>query len=144
MCQVHPCDWSLLPSTVFSAFTCELFCCACPGTCAQVFQESLGVPLTLQLVPPLHDCCAFQLVPLCTVSTVEAASRCVWLHQHRMSAAYITILASLGGHQLKPCSLKCEWRLALVATQVCKCSCGKVSSEEMLSHTNGFTGGHRH
>ena len=78
-CQVHPCDWSLLPSTVLSTFTCVLFCHACSDTHAQVFQESLGVPPTPQLVPPLQDCCAFQLVPLCTTSTVEAASRHMWL-----------------------------------------------------------------
>ena len=78
MCQVHPFDWSLLPSTVFSAFTCVLFHHECSNTRAQVFQESLGVPLTPQLVAPPQDCHAFQLVPLCTASTVEAASRCMW------------------------------------------------------------------
>ena len=79
MCQVHPCDWSLLPSTILSTFTCVLFCCMCSNTCTQVFQESLGVLPTPQLVPTLQDCCAFQLVPLCTTSTVEATSRRMWL-----------------------------------------------------------------
>ena len=79
MSQVHPCDWSLLSSTVLSVFTCVLFCHMCSDTCAQVFQESLGVPLTPQLVLPLQDCCAFWLVPLCTASMVEAMSRHVWL-----------------------------------------------------------------
>ena len=79
MSQVHPCNWSLLPSTVSSVFTCVLFHHACSDTHAQVFQESLGVPLTPQLVQPLLDCCAFQLVSLCTVSTVEAMSRHMWL-----------------------------------------------------------------
>ena len=126
MSQVHPCNWSLLPSTVSSVFTCVLFHHACSDTHAQVFQESLGVPLTPQLVPPLPDCCAFQLVSLCTASTVEAMCGC---YQCQTSAVHITILASLGGCQLKPCSLKHEWRLTSVVTQVCKCSCRKVSSE---------------
>ena len=74
-CHTCPCDWSLLPSTVL---TCVLFCHACSDTHAQVFQESPGVPSTPQLVPPPQDCCVFQLVPLCTISMVEAVSRCVW------------------------------------------------------------------
>ena len=78
MSEVHPCDWSQLPSTVLSTFS-VLFHCMCSNTRAQVFQESLGVLLTPQLVPPPRDCCAFQLVPLCTASTVGAASRRVWL-----------------------------------------------------------------
>ena len=53
-------------------------------------------------------------------------------------------LASLGGCQLKLHSPKCECELALVAIQVCKYGCGKVSSEQTLSHTNGFTSGRRH
>ena len=77
--QVHPCNWSLLPSTVISTFTCVLFHHTCSNTCAQVFQESPGVLPTPQLVPPLQDCCAFLVVPLCTISTVEAMSRRVWL-----------------------------------------------------------------
>ena len=60
-------------------FTCVLSHHLCSDTCAQVFQESLGVLLTPQLVPPPQDCCAFWLVALCTVSTVEAVSRCMWL-----------------------------------------------------------------
>ena len=32
MSQVHPCDWSLLPSTVLSVFTCVLFCYTCSDT----------------------------------------------------------------------------------------------------------------
>ena len=79
MCQVHPCNWSLLPSTVLSMFTCVLFHCTCSDTHAQVFQESPGVPPIPQLVPPPQDCCAFQLVPLCTISTVEAMNRRMWL-----------------------------------------------------------------
>ena len=144
MHQVCPCDWSLLPLTVFSAFTCVLFCHTCSDTCTQVFQESLGVLLTPQLVPSPQDCCAFQLVPVCTASTVEAKSRHVCCHQCQMCAAHITILASLGGHQLRLHSPKIEWRPTLVVTRVCKCGCKKVSSEQMLSHTNGFTGGCRH
>ena len=79
MCQVHPCSWSLLPSTVLSTFICVLFHRTCSDICTQVFQESLGVPPIPQLIPPPQDCCAFQLVPLCTISMVEAVSRCVWL-----------------------------------------------------------------
>ena len=41
--------------------------------------KALGVPSTPQLVLPLQDCCVFQLVPLCTTSTVEAMSRHMWL-----------------------------------------------------------------
>ena len=80
MCQVHPCDWSLLPSTVLSAFICVLFHHACSDSWAQVFQKSPGVPHTPQLVLCLLDCCAaFWLVPLCTIYTVVAMSGCMWL-----------------------------------------------------------------
>ena len=58
---VHPYNWSLLPSTVFSVFTCVLFHCMCSDTHTQMFQESLGVLLTPQLVLPLQECCAFRL-----------------------------------------------------------------------------------
>ena len=79
MCQVCPCDWSLLPSTVLSTFTCVLFHGTCYDTHAQVFWESPGVQPTPELVPPPQDCCSFWLVPLCTISTIEAMNRCVWL-----------------------------------------------------------------
>ena len=79
MSQVPPCNWSLLPSTVLSVFSCVLFHCMCSDTHAQVSQESPGVLPTPQLVPPPQDCCAFQLVPLCTISTGEATSRHMWL-----------------------------------------------------------------
>ena len=88
----HSCDWSLLPSTVFIMFTCVLFHPAHSDTCAQVFQESLGVLLTPQLVPPPKDCCAFWLVPLCTASTVEAVSRSVWSPPMSAHHTYIDTL----------------------------------------------------
>ena len=143
-CQVHPCNWSLLPSTVLSTFTCVLFHHACSITHTQVFQDSLGVLPNPQLVPPPQDCCAFWLVPLCTISTVEAVSRHMWLlplpnvcHTHHN-------FCIPGWAKRKPHSPKHEWRLTSVVTRVCKCGCRKVSSEQMLSCTNGFTSGHRH
>ena len=129
---------------LLSAFTCVLSHHVCFNTSAQVFQEGLGVPLTPQLVLPLQDCCAFQLVPLCTASMVEAVSRCMWplpipniCHTHHNFGipGWVPTEAMQPKHKL---------RLPSVATQVYKCGCGKVSSEQTLSCTNGFTSGHRH
>ena len=144
MCEVHPCNWSLLPSSVFSMFTCVLFHHTCSDTCAQVFQESPGVPLTPQLVLSLQDCCDFQLVPLYTASMVEATSRCMWLppmpnicHAHHN-------FGISGWVPTKAVQPKTQVETHSVVTQVCKCGCGKVRSDQMLSCTNGFTSGHRH
>ena len=59
------------------------------------FQKSPGVPYTPEQVPPPQDCCAFWLVPMCI--TEESHDRL------QTSAVHITILASLGGCQLKQC-----------------------------------------
>ena len=86
MCQVCPYDWNLLSSSVLSTYSCA-FSHTCSDTHAQVFQESLGVPLTPQLVLLLQDCCAFWLVPVRT--TEEDAGR------RRTSAAHITCVLKL-------------------------------------------------
>ena len=103
---------------------------------AQVFQESPGVPLTPQLVPLPQDCCAFWLVPMCT--TEEDVGR------HRTSAAHITIFGIPGWVPTEAMQPETQVELASVATRVCKCSHGKVSSEQTHFHTNGFTSGRRH
>ena len=84
-CQSSILQVGITASHIFNCIKCFslcVICCACSHTCAQVFQESPGVLLTPQLVPPLQDCCAFWLVPVCT--TEEGASR------RRVSAAHIT------------------------------------------------------
>ena len=103
----------------------------CSDTCTKVFQESLGVLLTPQLVPPLQDCCAFWLVPVCTME--EDTSR------HQMSAGHITIFGIPGWVPTEATQPEMQMELTSVVTQVCMCGCGKGSSEQMHSHTNGFT-----
>ena len=108
----------------------------CSDTCTQVFQESPGVLLTPQLVPPLQDCYAFQLVSVCT--TEEDAGR------HQMSAAHMTIFGIPGWAPTEAAQPEMQVELALVVTGVCKCSYGKVSREQTCSCTNGFTSGRKH
>ena len=53
---VHPCDWSLLPSTVFNTLPCVFAMCVQAIACTKVFQRSPGVPLTPQWVLVPQDC----------------------------------------------------------------------------------------
>ena len=53
---VCPHDWSLLPSTVFDALSGVFATCVHSITYTQVFQRSLAVPLTNQLVLLPQDC----------------------------------------------------------------------------------------
>ena len=99
--QVHPCDWSLLSSTVSSAFSCVL-----SATCVQIHtlkcsRKAWECHSFTQLVPLPQDFCAFRLVPICTME--EDVGR------HQMSAMHITIFGIPGWFQLKPHSPKCEW-----------------------------------
>ena len=85
-----------------------------------VSQESQGVPHTSYQVPPLLDCCAF--------------GWCLCAHHNFGIPGWVPTEAV----QPKP-----RVQLTLVVTRVCKCGCGKVSSEQVRSHTSGFIGGHR-
>ena len=128
-----------LEPTIFNCFEHFWLCvihCVCSDTHTQVFQENLGVLLTPQLVPPLQDCCAFQLVPMCTME--EDTSRI------QASAMCITIFGIPGWVPAEAAQPKTQVELTSVVTRVCKCGCGKVSSGQMRSHTNGFTSGCRH
>ena len=103
---MHPCDWSLLPSTLSDAFTCV--------SVAHILIHALKYFRKAQPRSAAHS----------STSTASTGLLCQCLSHPSQ------LLAFLGGCQLKPCSQKHERKPTLVVTQVCMCSCGKVSKEQ--------------
>ena len=94
---------SLLSSTVLSAFSCVLSTTHVLIHALKCSRKAQECHSLLQQVPPLQDCCAFQLVPVCTME--EDTSRC------QASAMHITIFGIPGWVPTEACSRKHKWNL---------------------------------
>ena len=125
---MHPCDWSLLPSTVPDVFVSpwcafhhmHLSISEKPESATHPSTSTASTGLLCLLVGALVH---FIFSRSHKLMHVAATTTQCWSHPSQL-------LASLGGCQLKPHSLKHECKPASVVTQVCKCSCRKVSREK--------------
>ena len=129
MHQVRPCDQSLLPSTVSDVFTCVSMTLI-PTHALKYLEKprSAAHPSTSTASAGLLCLLLCALVHFIFSSSCELMRVTTATTQHQLHP--IQLLASLGGCQLKPCSLKHEHKPASVVTRICKCGCGKVSREQ--------------
>ena len=127
---VHPHHGSLLPSTVFNALALvNIICIHTSGhTLSISVKPRSAAHFSTSTISTGLQC--FSVGALVHLVWFRAVSHHVWPLPHVNVSCTSQLLASLGGCQLEPRSLKPEHKFTSVVTRVCKCSCGNEGREQ--------------